>query len=370
MQQAFGAFNGKLAKFTANELGGMASSAAVKCLPAGTKIDSVIYGNVLQTSADAAYLARHVGHRAGLSIDASALTVNRLCGSGFQSIINGAQDILLGEAGVVLTPMGITAENLGKQFGITRKDADEYALLSQSRWAVAQQTGRFTNEIAPIEIKSRKGTETFDVDEHPRPKTTIEGLANLPSVFIKDTGIVTAGNASGISDGAASLIIASEESVKNFGLTSRQDCIGPVPAIKGALKRAGLSLTDMSLIEINEAFAAQVLAVCKDLSLDPSKVNVDGGAIALGHPLGASGARITAHLLHSWNQLHVPASVSSTVIGVDYGTDWLKMAMVKPGGVLETVLNGESKRKTAAVVNIRNGVRTYGSEAVGLVGPI
>ncbi|KAH6601731.1 hypothetical protein BASA61_001838 [Batrachochytrium salamandrivorans] len=263
MQQAFGAFNGKLAKFTANELGGMASSAAVKCLPAGTKIDSVIYGNVLQTSADAAYLARHVGHRAGLSIDASALTVNRLCGSGFQSIINGAQDILLGEAGVVLvggsesmsqapfalrdartgarfgvdqkledtlahalvdsyptkTPMGITAENLGKQFGITRKDADEYALLSQSRWAVAQQTGRFTNEIAPIEIKSRKGTETFDVDEHPRPKTTIEGLANLPSVFIKDTGIVTAGNASGISDGAASLIIASEESVKNFGLT-------------------------------------------------------------------------------------------------------------------------------------------------------
>ncbi|KAJ8325123.1 hypothetical protein QVD99_005902 [Batrachochytrium dendrobatidis] len=374
---AFGAFNGKLAKFSANELGGLVSAAVVKELPARLKIDSVIYGNVLQTSSDAAYLSRHVGHRAGLPIEASALTINRLCGSGFQAIINGAQDILLGEAEVVLvggsenmsqapfalrdarsaprygvdqkledtlahalidsyptkTPMGITAENLAKKFGISRGQADEYALFSQTRWAKAQESGWFADEIFPIEIKSRKGVELFDVDEHARPQTTLEGLEKLSPVFIKETGIVTAGNASGISDGAASLVIASEASVKEYGLKPLAKIlswkyigvepsimgIGPVPAIREALKRAGLALQDIPLIEINEAFAAQVLAVCKDLKLDPAKINVNGGAIALGHPLGASGARIMTHLAHRMHRTQAKYALGSACIGGGQG---------------------------------------------------
>ncbi|KAL2913865.1 hypothetical protein HK105_206599 [Polyrhizophydium stewartii] len=373
----FGAFNGKLAKFTANELGGLASKAAVAELPAGAKVDSVIYGNVLQTSADAAYLARHVGHRAGLAQDAPALTVNRLCGSGFQAVVNAAQEILLGEARVVLaggsesmsqapyvlrgvrggtrygidmpledslahalvdsfpkrTPMGITAETLGGRYGITRADADAYALMSQQRWAAAHAAGVFGAEIAPVEIKGRKGPETFEADEHPRPATTIEGLAKLAPVFVKDTGLVTAGNASGICDGAASLIVAGEDAVKEYGLKPLARIlswnyvgvdpaimgIGPVPAVQTALKRAGLALSDISLIEVNEAFAAQVLAVAKELGLSPEKINTNGGAIALGHPLGASGARITGHLVHELHRTQSQYAVGSACIGGGQG---------------------------------------------------
>ncbi|KAJ3040956.1 3-ketoacyl-CoA thiolase, mitochondrial, partial [Rhizophlyctis rosea] len=340
----FGAFGGKLAKLSATELGGIASVAAIKSLPKDTKIDSVIYGNVLQTSGDAAYLARHVGHRAGLPIEAPALTINRLCGSGFQAVINGAQEILLGEAEVVLTggtenmsqapyalrgirsgtrygqdlkledtlahglvdtypqkiPMGITAENLGKQYGITREDCDKHALLTQKRWGSANGAGRFAAEIEPIEIPGKKGPEVVTQDEHPRPQTTIEQLAKLKSVFI-DNGLVTAGNASGIADGAASLVVASEEAVKKYNITplarlvSWHYCgvdpsimgIGPVPAIRHALQKASLNLKDMSLIELNEAFAAQFLAVERELGLDMNITNKCGGAIAIGHPLGA-----------------------------------------------------------------------------------
>ncbi|KAJ3098362.1 3-ketoacyl-CoA thiolase, mitochondrial [Phlyctochytrium bullatum] len=373
----FGAFNGKLAHLTANELGGIASAAAIKTLPAGTPVDSVIYGNVLQTSSDAAYLARHIGHRAGLPIHVPALTINRLCGSGFQSIINGIQDIASGEAEIVLTggtenmsqspyalrgirtgtrygvdqkledtlahglvdqyptvtPMGITAENLAKQYGITRKDADDFALQSQHRWAKAHKAGIFDAEITPIELKSKKGVESFNYDEHARPNTTIEGLNKLPSVFIKQTGTVTAGNASGISDGAASIIVASEAAVKKYNLTPLAKVlswnyvgveptimgIGPVPAVRSALKRAGLELKDMDLIEVNEAFATQILAVAKELGLDPAKTNVNGGAIAIGHPLGASGARIIAHLTHELRRSKGKYAVGSACIGGGQG---------------------------------------------------
>ncbi|KAJ3197505.1 3-ketoacyl-CoA thiolase, mitochondrial [Irineochytrium annulatum] len=373
----FGAFNGKLAHLTATELGGLASTAAIKDLPAGTPVDSVIYGNVLQTSRDAAYLARHIGHRAGLPVHTPALTINRLCGSGFQSLINGIQDIHSGDSEIVLTggtenmsqspyalrgvrsgtrygvdlkledtlahglvdqyptvtPMGITAENLAKQYNITRKDADEYALLTQQRWAAANKAGNFKAEIAPVEIKTKKGTESFAVDEHPRPQTTVESLGKLPSVFIKQTGTVTAGNASGISDGAATCIVAGEDAVKSHNLKPLAKIlswfyvgvepsimgIGPAPAIRGALKRAGLQLKDMDLIEVNEAFAVQFLAVQKELGLDMAKTNLNGGAIALGHPLGASGARIMAHLTHELIRTNGRYAVGSACIGGGQG---------------------------------------------------
>ncbi|KAJ3349103.1 hypothetical protein HDU91_006435, partial [Kappamyces sp. JEL0680] len=266
----FGAFGGKLAHLNATELGGIASLAAIKQLPEGVRVDSTIYGNVLQTSADAAFLARHIGLRAGLQIDTPGLTINRLCGSGFQSVINAAQDIITGEARIVLAggtesmsqaphvlrggrngarygvdlkledslsnglidtyptraPMGITAENLGKMYGIDRKSVDEFALESQRRWGAAHKAGLFKEEITPITIKSRKGEEVFDFDEHARPSSTYESLAKLKPVFIKDTGLVTAGNASGICDGAASLVVASGEAVK-------EDNIKPLARVVG-----------------------------------------------------------------------------------------------------------------------------------------
>ncbi|KAI8907190.1 Thiolase, N-terminal domain-containing protein [Gorgonomyces haynaldii] len=372
----FGAFGGKLAHLTANELGGLASVAAVKELPQGVKIDSVIYGNVLQTSKDAPYLARHVGHRAQVPIESPALTVNRLCGSGFESVIKAAQEIILGEAEVVLaggtesmsqaphvyygsrngarfgqdivlqdslahsltdqypkqTPMGITAENLAKKYNITREQADAFALGSQQKWAAAQKAGRFNAEIAPVEIKTKKGTELFSVDEHPRPQTTLETLGKLRPAFLKD-GVVTAGNASGICDGAASLIVAGEDAVKRYGLTplarivSWNYCgvepeimgIGPVPSIKAALKRAGLTLDQMSQIEVNEAFCPQVLAVAKELKIDLNKLNINGGATSLGHPLGASGARITGHLVHELQRTGEKYALGSACIGGGQG---------------------------------------------------
>lgn len=210
------------------------------------------------------------------------------------------------------TPMGITAEDLGAKFNVTRDECDEFALRSQQRWSEANKNGVFNSEIASMEVKGRKGMETFSVDEHPRPETSIESLKKLPTVFKKDGGIVTAGSASGICDGAASMILASDEAVKEHnlkplvrvvgwasaGVDPRLMGHGPVPAIHTLLKKTGLKLDQIDLIEINEAFAAQFLACAKDLNLDMDKANIHGGAIALGHPLGASGARITGHLAH------------------------------------------------------------------------
>ncbi|KAJ1985396.1 3-ketoacyl-CoA thiolase, mitochondrial [Dimargaris verticillata] len=374
----FGAFGGKLKGLTANELGGLSSKATVADLPEGTPIDSVIFGNVAHTSTDAPYLARHVGHRAGLPIHVPAVTVNRLCGSGFESIIRAVQEIRVGDAQVVLTggtenmsqapyalrdvrwgtrygvdqkledtlaaalvdryptptPMGITAENLGMQYGLTRAQCDEYALQSQHRWAAANAKGIFNHEIAPIELKGRKGAiEQFTTDEHPRPQTTLEGLTKLKPVFQKDSGLVTAGNASGISDGAASVIVASEAAVNKYGLKPLARIvsyhtvgveptlmgIGPAPAIREALAKANKSLKDMDLVEVNEAFAAQYLAVAKELGLDPAKTNVHGGAIALGHPLAASGSRIMAHLAHQLRQTGQQFAIGSACIGGGQG---------------------------------------------------
>ncbi|XP_071064658.1 3-ketoacyl-CoA thiolase, mitochondrial isoform X2 [Dasypus novemcinctus] len=329
----------------------------------------------MQSSSNAIYLARHVGLRVGIPKETPALTVNRLCGSGFQSIINGCQEICAKDAEVVLCggtesmsqapysvrnvrfgtrlgldlkledslwaaltdehvqiPMAITAENLAAKYKISREECDKYALQSQQRWKAANDAGYFNNEMAPIEVKTKKGKQIMQVDEHARPQTTLEQLNKLPPVFKKE-GTVTAGNASGVSDGAGAVIIASEDAVKkhNFTPLARivgyfvSGCdpsimgIGPVPAISGALKKTGLSLKDMDLVEVNEAFAPQYLAVERSLDLDPSKTNVNGGAIALGHPLGASGSRITTHLVHELRRRGGKYAVGSACIGGGQG---------------------------------------------------
>jgi acetyl-CoA acetyltransferase family protein len=373
---AFGTMLGALKHISATELAVHAAKAAIA--QSGVAVDAfghVVIGNVVQTSADAIYCARHVGLKAGLPITTPALTVNRLCGSGFQAIVSGAEQILLGDADAVLvggtenmtqaphvlrggregfafgkapgledslwsaltdsynnTPMAVTAENLASKYGISRADCDAYALLSQQRWAAANESGRFKDEIAPIEIQAKKSTISFAVDEHPRPQTTLEVLAKLNPVFKKD-GVVTAGNASGICDGAAVLVLASEEFAKSKNLKPLARIvqwgvagvdpsimgIGPAPAIKNALSRAGLRLNEMDLVEVNEAFAPQYLAVEKELELDRNKTNVDGGAIALGHPLGASGARITAHLVYELARRSGKYAVGSACIGGGQG---------------------------------------------------
>ncbi len=373
---AFGTMLGALKNISATDLAVHAAKAAIA--QSGVAVDAfghVVIGNVIQSSADAIYCARHVGLKAGLPITTPALTVNRLCGSGFQAIVSGAEQILLGDADAVLvggtenmtqsphvlrggregfafgkapgledslwsaltdsynnTPMAVTAENLATKYGISRQDCDAYALQSQQRWAAANESGRFRDEIAPIEIQAKKATISFAVDEHPRPQTTLEVLAKLNPVFKKD-GVVTAGNASGICDGAAVLVLASEDFAKQNNLkplarlvqwgTAGVDPtimgIGPAPAIKNALTRASLKLSDIDLVEVNEAFAPQYLAVEKELGLDRNKTNVDGGAIALGHPLGASGARITAHLVYELARRNGKYAVGSACIGGGQG---------------------------------------------------
>ncbi len=372
----FGTMQGALSGLSANDLAVHASKAALEQARIEKKdIGHVIIGNVMQTSADAIYCARHVGLKAGLPIETPALTVNRLCGSGFQAIVNGAEQLALGETDAVLvggtenmtqapfilrgarqgwafgkappvedslwtaltdsycnTPMAVTAENLSVKYGISRQDCDGYALQSQSRWAAANEAGRFRSELAPIELQTRKGTTTFAVDEHPRPQSTPEALAKLAPVFKKD-GVVTAGNASGICDGAASLVLTTEEYAKAHGLTALARVvqwgvagveptlmgIGPAPAIRNALARAELKLADVDLFEVNEAFAPQYLAVEKELGLDREKTNVDGGAIALGHPLGASGARIITHLVYELARRSGRFAVGSACIGGGQG---------------------------------------------------
>uniref|UniRef100_A0A8C9PE79 Mitochondrial 3-ketoacyl-coa thiolase n=1 Tax=Spermophilus dauricus TaxID=99837 RepID=A0A8C9PE79_SPEDA len=377
----FGAYGGLLKDFTATDLTEFAAKAALSAgkVPPET-VDSVIVGNVMQSSSDAIYLARHVGLRVGLPEEAPALTVNRLCGSGFQSIVNGSkiQEICVKDAEVVLCggtesmsqspyyvrnirfgtkfgtdikiedslwagltdqhvqlPMGITAENLAAKHKISREECDKYALQSQQRWKAANDAGFFNEEMAPIEVKTKKGKQTMQVDEHARPQTTLEQLNKLPPVFKKE-GTVTAGNASGVSDGAGAVIIASEDAPQGYtqlhiggkeGIVGyfASGCdpsimgIGPVPAVNGALKKTGLSLKDMDLVEVNEAFAPQYLAIEKSLSLDPSKTNVNGGAIALGHPLGGSGSRITAHLVHELRRRGGKYVLGSACIGGGQG---------------------------------------------------
>jgi acetyl-CoA acetyltransferase family protein len=344
---------GALKDVAALELGAIAARGAFEKTGVNPQwIDHAVIGNVLQTSSDAIYGARHVALKAGVPVATPALTVNRLCGSGIQAAVSGAQMILLGEASLVLTggiesmsqaphvirglrgglklgqgkledylwealldpycgcTMAMTAENCAAKYGITREEQDCYALRSQQLAVSAWREGRLTEEVVPVEIKTRKGIQVVDRDDHIRPETTLDILAGLPPAFKKD-GTVTAGNASGIVDGGAALILASREAVvrhhlKPIGrLTSWASVgvepsfmgIGPAPAMRSALALAGLSLNDIDLIEVNEAFAAQYLSVEKELALDREKVNVNGGAIALGHPLGMSGTRLLLTLL-------------------------------------------------------------------------
>jgi acetyl-CoA acetyltransferase family protein len=377
---------GALKDVSALELGAIASRGAFEKYgidPAA--IDHAVFGNVLQTSADAIYGARHVALKAGVPIDVPALTVNRLCGSGIQAAISGAQMIQLGEAGLVLTggvesmsqaphvirglrgglklgqgkledslwealvdtycgcPMAITAENCAAKYGISREAQDEYALRSQQLADAAWKAGRFADEIVPVAIKARsssgsdprraqRGSDLVDRDDHMRPETTIEILAKLPAAFKKD-GTVTAGNASGIVDGGAALILASREAVDRHGLKPLGRLVawaatgvepslmgmGPAPATRKALERAGLSLGDIDLIEINEAFAGQYLAVEKELGLDRDKVNVNGGAIALGHPLGMSGTRLLLTLVLELRRRGKQRGLASACIGGGQG---------------------------------------------------
>ncbi len=372
----FGTFGGTLKDLSATDLGVHAAKAAM--VQAGVPADDfghVVVGNVVQTSSDAIYLPRHVGLRAGLPDRVPALGVNRLCGSGFEALVQAAMLVGTGQAEVVLAagtesmseaplvvrgarfgyplgkppaledvlwsaltdswcglPMALTAEKLAEQYRITQDEVDERSVRSQRRWAAAHEAGRFREEIAPVEVKTRKGTAQFDTDEHPRPDTTVEVLRKLPKVFKKD-GLIHAGAASGIADGAGAFVVSSREYAQRHGLAPLARVvawghagvdpsimgIGPVPAMRNALARAGAELSEMDLVEVNEAFAPQVLAVEKELSLPAERTNVDGGAIALGHPLAASGARIAMHLFYELRRRGARLGIGSACIGGGQG---------------------------------------------------
>jgi acetyl-CoA acetyltransferase family protein len=373
-----GRYCGKLKDFTAQELGAFAAQGAIERSGIDPKeFDHVVFGNAQQTSGDALYGARHVGLRAGLPIETPALTVNRLCGSGMQAIVNAAQMIQTDEAkmvlaggmeamsqapfvirgrdGFTLAPggkledslmvalldsycglyMANTAELYGEEQGITRQMQDEFALRSQHMADAAYKEGRLQEEIVPVPLRNHKrelSGEMFTEDDHRRPQTTIEGLAKLRPAF-GQSGTVTAGNASGIVDGGAAVVVMSVEQAQkrnlsplgrivNWGIAGVDPKLmgrGPVPATKVALQRAGLTLDYIDLIEVNEAFAAQYLAVEKELGLDRSKVNVNGGAIALGHPLGATGTRLVITLLYELKRRKKKYGLATACIGGGQG---------------------------------------------------
>jgi acetyl-CoA acetyltransferase family protein len=371
MAEYVGAFK----DISALELGAIAARAALE--KTGVKpewIDHVVFGNVLQTSADAIYGARHIGLKAGVPVEVPALTVNRLCGSGIQAAVSGAHLILSGEADLVLTggtenmtqaphvirglrsglklgqgkledslwealldpycgcTMAATAENCARQYGISREEQDRYAVRSQQLAHRAWSEGRLAEEVVPVEVRSRKGTTLFAKDDHLRPDTTLEVLATLPPAFSKD-GCVTAGNASGIVDGAAALVLASARAVRERGLrpigrlagwavTGVEPAfmgMGPVPATRRLLARHGLTLEAIDLFEVNEAFAAQYLAVEKALELDRERVNVNGGAIALGHPLGMTGTRLLLTLVLELRRRGRRRGIATACIGGGQG---------------------------------------------------
>ena len=376
VRSGFGSFGGSLKDLSATQLGAAIARDAIATSGASAEeFDHVVFGNVQQTSSDAIYLARHIGLEAGLPIETPALTVNRLCGSGFEAVTQGAQQIMLGRSELVLAggtesmsqaphvvrgarwglrlaaqaeledslweclsdrycglSMGETADNLAQRYELDRDEVDEYALGSQQRARQAWEDGVFDDEVTPIMV-GRRGRETeFRADEHIRADTTLEGLAELPTVF-REGGVTTAGNASGICDGAAALVVASEDyAAANdlepigrligwavAGVDPAHMGIGPAPAIRDVLEQTGLSLDELDLIEVNEAFSAQYLAVERELGLDRERTNVHGGAIAIGHPVGASGARITAHLLHALRRGGKRYGLGSACIGGGQG---------------------------------------------------
>jgi acetyl-CoA acetyltransferase family protein len=378
VRTGFGAFGGSLKDLSATDLGTIAAKGALERVQVDPAwIDHTVFGNVVQTSADAIYLARHVGLKSGVPIERPAVTINRLCGSGQEAIVMGARLLLTGEADFVLTggtesmsqaphvvrgarsgiafganvqfedmlwtalidsytglPMAITAENLAEQYHITREEQDQFALRDQQLAKQAWVDGRMKDEIVSVPLKDRKGNvTTFAKDENIRLDATMEGLARLPARFKKEGGTVTAGNASGIVDGAAAVVVTTMANAQARGLKPlgrlvswgvagvdpKVMGIGPVPAIRIALKKAGLSLEQMDLIEINEAFAAQVLACVKELGIDMDKFNVNGGAIAIGHPLGATGAWLTLRLLYELRRRDKRYGIASMCIGGGQG---------------------------------------------------
>jgi len=370
-----GTFGGALKDLSATELGIESAKATIaQSGLSAADIDHVIYGNVMQTSSDAIYLARHIGLKTGVPVNVGALTVNRLCGSGFQAFVNAAQMLLMGEANLVLAggtesmsqaphalrgarwgiplgksgledtltqglfdtypniPMGMTAENLAEQYKLTQDEVDAFSIESQKRYQAAHEAGRFAAEISPVEIKTKKGVTVFAKDEHPRPESTLEGFKKLPRVFKKD-GVIHPGAASGINDGAASALLSTRSWADKKGLKpigrlvnwAAVGCdprimgIGPAPAIRALMERAEFKPSDIDLWEVNEAFAPQYLTVEKELGLPREKTNVDGGAIAIGHPLAASGARITLHLLYELKRRGARYGVGSACIGGGQG---------------------------------------------------
>ncbi len=377
---AFGTFGGALKDLSATDLGVETAKATLaQSKVSAEDVDHVVYGNVMQTSPDALYLARHIGLKTGVPVNVGALTLNRLCGSGFQAYITAAEMMLteqahcilaggtesmsqaphivrgarwgigLGKSGLEDTlmqglfdtypnlPMGMTAENLAEQYKLSQDEVDAFSVLSQQRYQAAHEAGRFAAEIAPVELK---GVTVFAKDEHPRPESTVEGFKKLPRVFKKD-GVIHPGAASGINDGAASALLSTRTFADKKGLKpigrlvnwATTGCdprimgIGPAPAIRKLMERAEFKLSDIDLFEVNEAFSPQYLAVEKELGLPRDRTNVDGGAIAIGHPLAASGARITLHLLYELKRRGLKYGVGSACIGGGQGIAVLVEAM-------------------------------------------
>ncbi|MCB9758287.1 MAG: acetyl-CoA C-acetyltransferase [Alphaproteobacteria bacterium] len=381
----FGTFLGALSPVSAIDLGVIAGKAAIaQAGVAPADIDHVIFGNVLQTSGDAIYGARHIGLKCDVPIETPAVTVNRLCGSGFESLVQAAHRLKLGEASIVLAggtenmtqaphvvrgsrfgfklghaeftdalkeclydpiagcEMAITAENLGEKYGISREDADEYGFRSQSAWKTAHENGYYANEITPVVIPGRRGDTVVEVDEHPqlsplrppkfRDRFGREAMTALRPVFKKD-GTVTAANASGINDGAGAMVMTTADVAEARGLSPigrlvgygvagvepKYMGIGPVYAIRNALAHAGLKLEDMDLVEINEAFSTQYIACERELGLNREITNVNSGGVAIGHPLAASGTRITMHLLYELKRRGARYGVGSACIGGGQG---------------------------------------------------
>jgi acetyl-CoA acyltransferase 2 len=380
---AMARYTGAFKDTSAIDLGAAASREAIR--RAGTdpaEFDHAIFGNVMQTSSDALYGARHVALKAGLKIETPAVTVNRLCGSGIESIAQAAMRILLGDSTLVLAGgmenmtqsphvirgarngfklgegkledslmtglldtycgcnMSETAENVAAEYGVTRKDSDEYALRSQQAAEAAVQAGKMKDEIVPVEVKVGRKTELFSVDDHRRPETTLETLSKLSPAFRKD-GIVTAGNASGIVDGAAAVVVTHAKTADargwkplgrivswaTVGVEPRIMGIGPVPASQKAMAAVGLKVAQIDRVEVNEAFAPQYLAVERGLGLDRAKTNVNGGAIALGHPLGASGTRLILTLLLELRRQNLRYGLATACIGGGQGIAMIVEAM-------------------------------------------
>ncbi|EAX47957.1 acetyl-CoA acetyltransferases [Thermosinus carboxydivorans Nor1] len=375
VRTAIGSFNGTLAPFSAPELGSFVIKAALERanVPASA-VDEVIMGNVLQAGLGQ-NPARQAALKAGLPVEVPTMTINKVCGSGLKAVNLAAQAIMTGDADIVVAGgmesmtnapylldksrwgyrmghgklidsmitdglwcafndyhMGITAENIVEKYGVTREEQDQLAFESQDKAIKAIASGAFKKEIVPVVIKDKKGDKIFDTDEYPRAGTTVEKLCALKPAFKKD-GTVTAGNASGINDGAAALVVMSADKAKELGIKPMARIrsyasagvdpsimgMGPVPATRKALAKAGLVMDDIDLIEANEAFAAQFLAVGKELGFVKEKVNVHGGAIALGHPIGASGARILVTLLHAMELRNVKTGLATLCIGGGQG---------------------------------------------------